>query len=309
MSDFHTRNARWGPVGYEHMPKDFLFDLLRHRWGVVAQTRRPNSRFVIKPKTRESVKCTIAHKEDQEGPLYDVAWQLLCDFVGGVTDGQADLGELFSPSTPLCAALGHICDFVPGSRFIHPLDLDDLYFNVHVVRLGTDRVPCYILEPTGDCDVDWKVALHDSVSVLQVLRSHWGPSPIAVIQELVGRGIPFQTLRSHAGCSLLPSDPVRVGHNICSVSSRLYSDDYAAYERNRRAQLSDGRVARAALRRGGIVWRLAMEDLSGTHLTSVAFEPGAVRFDVPTSEGRLVDDDLTTTEADIITGQYRVLTC
>ena len=81
-----------------------------------------------------------------------------------------------------------------------------------------------------------------------------------VARELLNNGIQFSTL--------LPVRPLpRSVGPVITVPVRLSGykftiDDYYAYEQQRAALLSDPRVARSALLRGGIVWRLAVATLS-----------------------------------------------
>ena len=83
--------------------------------------------------------------------------------------------------------------------------------------------------------------------------------------------------------------------------------DYLAYETRRDAFLSQPR-ARAALLKGGIVWRLAREHI---HVEDVLNGPSDDAHQYPkvlcTSDGRLVeDDDLTEDELNLICGVYEV---
>src|ERR1700678_490826 len=114
--------------------------------------------------------------------------------------------------------------------------------------------------------VPWMVAIPNVIDAFFVCRldcPRLRGSPLTdfkVAQELLNHGIQFSTL--------LPVKPLP--RSICPVITvpvrlpgyKLTQDDYYAYEQQRATLLSDPRVARSALLRGGIVWRLAVATLS-----------------------------------------------
>ncbi|KAF8809393.1 hypothetical protein BYT27DRAFT_7064487, partial [Phlegmacium glaucopus] len=89
---------------------------------------------------------------------------------------------------------------------------------------------------------------------------------------------------------------------------KFTQNDYFAYEQQCAAPLSDPRVARSALLRGGIIWHLAVATLSfddvleGPTTAATLQHRGIV---INTSDGStLCDDRLSQLELDIICGLY-----
>ena len=113
--------------------------------------------------------------------------------------------------------------------------------------------------------VPWMIAVPKVVDALYVCRLHQTRglqlTDFEVAQELLNRGIRFSTLLP------VKSLPRSIRPPAITVPVRLPGykftrDDYYAYEQQRAALLSDPRIARSALLRGGIVWRLAVAALS-----------------------------------------------
>lgn len=165
--------------------------------------------------------------------------------------------------------------------------------------------------------VPWMVAVPnviDALFVCRLDRPRPRGSPLTdfeVARELLNHGIQFSTL--------LPVKPLpRSIGPIITVPVRLpgykfTQDDYYAYEQQRAALLSDPRVARSALLRGGIVWRLAVATLSfddvleGPTSAATLQRRGIV---VKTSDDStdLCDDGLSQLELDIICGLHHCYT-
>jgi hypothetical protein len=161
--------------------------------------------------------------------------------------------------------------------------------------------------------VPWMVAVPnviDALFVCRLDRPRPRGSPLTdfeVARELLNHGIQFSTL--------LPVKPLpRFIGPVITVPVRLpgykfTQDDYYAYEQQRAALLSDPRVARSALLRGGIVWRLAVATLSfddvleGPTAAATLQRRGII---VKTSDDStdLCDDGLSQLELDIICGLH-----
>jgi hypothetical protein len=102
----------------------------------------------------------------------------------------------------------------------------------------------------------------------------------------------------------------------CSFSLPGYKftqDDYFAYEQERAALLRDPRIARAALLRGGIVWRLAVATLSFDDVldgptTAATLRRQGVVLKTSDASVDLCDDGLSKLELDIICGLHHCLT-
>jgi hypothetical protein len=181
---------------------------------------------------------------------------------------------------------------------------------ISIREKDTDQGIVYLLTTNQlppERNVQWTIVLEDAATALECVRRRWGPHFIDVANELYTRGYPFST-------RLVGPQPLttpRPAINILGYRPKGYNPlpcDYAAYEALRDSFLATPR-ARAALLKGGIVWRLAKEVVpevtvvngpsSESLLTGRAF-----RCD----EQYLWDDELTEEELNLICGVYKVQT-
>ena len=119
--------------------------------------------------------------------------------------------------------------------------------------------------------------------------------------------------------TLLPVRPLpRSVGPVITVPVRLSGykftiDDYYVYEQQRAALLSDPRVARSALLRGGIVWHLAVATLSFDDVlegptTAATLQRRGIIVHTSDDSVDLCDDGLSQLELDIICGLYHCYT-
>ncbi|TFK19201.1 hypothetical protein FA15DRAFT_601973, partial [Coprinopsis marcescibilis] len=150
----------------------------------------------------------------------------------------------------------------------------------------------------------WRLALRTAADLVTICRFHPSSTPNKIVTFLVQRGIPFQTLQAvdtpprhvpyHPTPNQLPRKPQ---NHIFTV------DDYRQYAHTRDLMLGNPRM-RAALLRGGIVWRLAYNAMSiSDALDGPTGVPDLIIQDPKTKE-YYRDDQLTTLEEDIIVGAY-----
>ncbi|KAJ3512627.1 hypothetical protein NMY22_g15275 [Coprinellus aureogranulatus] len=137
--------------------------------------------------------------------------------------------------------------------------------------------------------------------------------PLSIATFLAGKGVPFNTWVRRSPQQLDRLKYVRTSPHL--IPFRLESDyrfgegDYREYERCRR-RLMDGPAGRAAVRYGGIIWRLAMQDvgireaLSGIPSDEALRGQGAVHEDG--QGGLLVDECLNHDELMAICGEYEI---
>jgi hypothetical protein len=156
----------------------------------------------------------------------------------------------------------------------------------------------------------WQIMTRDAASALQCLRvcKHRRED---LARYLLDRGIPFST---RIPSSIPPSGPPppsihSIGLGWRHTSYKPDAVDYTAYREQRDAFFRHPR-ARAALLRGGIVWRLAMQSISQDAVlagpTDEVFTHGQV---FQTSDGAYWwDDDLSEDELNLICGVYKVFT-
>jgi hypothetical protein len=203
-------------------------------------------------------------------------------------------------------------DIASGNRM--SIAGSELFRRMRVIG-GNGEEEWYVFDFKEAATVPWMVALPNVVDALYVCRlDHTGGLDISdfeVARELLNHGIQFSTLLP------VKSLPLSIGPAI-TLPVRLPGykftvDDYYAYEQQRAALLSDPRVARAALLRGGIVWRLAVATLSfddvleGPTTTATLQRQGII---IRTSDDSvdLCDDGLSQLELDIICGLHHCLT-
>lgn len=266
-----------------------LVDVLAARYGV--QVRLPYMRM-----HREDGECALreptvlrmlAHMT-AAGVFNGPELPAICDFVTGVTDG--------TPSPQLSDVLPH------NER--HPA----LKHRASVVVSGTYGQTYVLSRPRRG----WALAVTSATTALEAARRGWDPDQDGIVEEMIKRGIAFSTLAQSprpptpTGAPVIPHSP-ESGWNGLGYREAEYRPttlDYGLYERHRRAVLCRPH-GRAALMRGGIVWRLAYEDV----------DPQRVLFGPSDSEQKHVqllgdvareDDTLSEEELFIICGVYRI---
>ena len=159
----------------------------------------------------------------------------------------------------------------------------------------------------------WIIAVFDPAIALFLCRldPSFTFTDYEFARTLLNHGIRFHTLLP-LPC-VRPSPPVPVSIPIRLPGYEFTSSDYHAYVQQRSALLADPRVARAALMRGGIVWRLAMSTLSFDDVlhgptAAVTLYRRGVAFKTRDSSVELYDDGLSQLEYDIICGLHHCYT-
>lgn len=171
--------------------------------------------------------------------------------------------------------------------------------------------PTYIMFDFGERRTEeWNLTLCSSVSALFVCRLGSALTEKAICSELMRRGIPFFTLlpcqkRQHTSPpSLIQSDVLPPGYNFTR-------EDYEVYIDYRTDLLNNSRICRAALMRGGIIWRLS---LSHAKATEESIHLGPTKYvrqqgmSVDFNDGSFQDDCISDEELNIICGTYECQT-
>lgn len=199
---------------------------------------------------------------------------------------------------------------------LSPSSSDPLQFSLHLrcikrVRAGSQLL--YMFDFGELATVPWNIAVYTASAALMIccLHSELRDDDIAV--ELVQSGVPFRTLQKQIGLKVV------VPHELpCSATPMIFSDhvftpgDYEFWKQ-RSQSILDSKRGRAAVLRGGYVWRLALaaghgvsEALKGPsglhhrdHLNFCAWDKDGVEY---------VDDDLTKDELDLLCGVYQSFT-
>jgi hypothetical protein len=171
--------------------------------------------------------------------------------------------------------------------------------------LNGQRLYIIVTEDHGNRD-KWVLGTWEAATALQCLRIG-KESSIAVATNLLTCGTPFLTLKPLSPRTVaLPRPSFTLGWRREGYKPDV--KDYAAYVHLRDSFLREPH-ARAALLKGGIVWRLAVDSLSSADALA---GPSQHVLDygtcVHTEDGDLWDDDLSEDELNLICGVYKVFT-
>lgn len=209
-------------------------------------------------------------------------------------------------------------DIANGNRM--SISSSELFRRMYVIERtgnpgGEDK--WFVFDFRESATVPWMVAVPnviDALFVCRLDRPRARGSPLTdfeIARELLNHGIQFSTL--------LPVKPLpRSIGPVITVPVRLpgykfTQDDYYAYEQQRAALLSEPRVARSALLRGGIVWRLAVATLSFDDVlegptTAATLQRQGIIVKTNDDSTDLCDDGLSQLELDIICGLHHCYT-
>jgi hypothetical protein len=140
--------------------------------------------------------------------------------------------------------------------------------------------------------------------------------PLSIAWHLAEKGVPFHTWFKRPADQIQPLGDVRRSPQLVQfhldAQYQFGKTDYDEYVRCCR-RLLDGPAGRAALKAGGIVWRVAMQDLgvrdviSGDLCLEALCGQRTLRHD--DQGGYLVDDGLNQGEIMAICGEYEIGIC
>ncbi|KDQ63889.1 hypothetical protein JAAARDRAFT_43187 [Jaapia argillacea MUCL 33604] len=149
---------------------------------------------------------------------------------------------------------------LPNVRIVHIQDLI-LVRGTKAHETKKDLISLFIFSPAS-CTLPWKVALDSATSTLQCIRAEVSGATHPLAEYCVSKGIAFRTV-IHLPNDFFPPPPYSgfrfVGLGYRPLRYLPTSGDYRCYEHIRHRFLCRNDHARAALLRGGIVWRLALE--------------------------------------------------
>jgi hypothetical protein len=156
-----------------------------------------------------------------------------------------------------------------------------------------------------DATVPWRIATTNSIDALLLCRLDPTFNDYKLCVELLRRGVHFHTL-----LPLQVPGPAKIPTIFIPVRLSGYeftSDDYKAYLRERESLLRNPRIARAALMRGGIIWRLVVSQVSVSevlHGPTAAVTLHKQGIAVPSTESGIClwDDTLDDTELNSLCG-------
>ena len=159
------------------------------------------------------------------------------------------------------------------------------------------------------CGEKWTLVVQDPITVLEIVRRNLGPNMESVVNFLVHSGIPFNTVIASNTYPHPPrlrlSPPIGLGMRLRNFSPD--PEEYRLYEKARDDFLC-GSFGRAALLKGGVIWRLAKEVVPISEVfngpTQLAKDFGQL---VLTTDGDdMIDDDFSEEQLDLISGLYRI---
>ncbi|RDB20802.1 hypothetical protein Hypma_012080 [Hypsizygus marmoreus] len=177
----------------------------------------------------------------------------------------------------------------------------------HYRRVNTD---CHVIGVRGKPLVDqwYLLVIYDARAVIEVFHQPIN-SVGQMVRYLIQQGISFATAKPVRNARLTPARRSEFTLGYRQLGYDFGLSDYADYEK-KRSDILCGSAGRAALTRGGIVWRLAVDIVKHKRITdgptsSVAWNGKKVGE----MDGRsLVDGYLSPAEEDTICGTYKVYT-
>ncbi|KAF8627653.1 hypothetical protein AX15_004346 [Amanita polypyramis BW_CC] len=181
---------------------------------------------------------------------------------------------------------------------------------LQVMRQSNDKAIHYVISPKKDNSRHfWTLIIRDPITVLEIMRRNLNPKIESVVNFLTHSGIPFNTVMPS---NTYPPPPRSILSPPVSLGVRLRSFipdpmEYRLYEAARDDFLR-GPFGRAALLKGGIIWRLAKgtvpihEVFNGP--TRLAKDFGQL---VLVSNGQdMIDDNLSDDQSELISGLYQI---
>lgn len=204
-------------------------------------------------------------------------------------------------------------EFVPPRNEMYDLTTSNIFSIKRSTRLSyMHKLPgdIFIFNFKDRATSSWSIGLTNVIDALLVLRLDSQLNDYQIAYELLNRGVRFLTLLRLPS---FPMAPVPISIPRIRLSSYLFTKgDYSAYCQEREEMLRNPRIARGALKRGGILWRLAMGTASFHDVLSGPSGSVMLRHQCmclnPTEQLMWVDDSLDITEMDIICGVYHVFT-
>ncbi|PIL26011.1 hypothetical protein GSI_11765 [Ganoderma sinense ZZ0214-1] len=211
-------------------------------------------------------------------------------------------------------APGLIWDLNPSSDlYLRSRKQSRPYLRIERVVFNRVTQYCVRYEFPDEVNTRWWDLLVDAATALELYRRKSITCSMEAVEFLVDRGIPCHTIYKpdprRVPRLLLPAQTV-LGWRPTDFAPTAW--DYLEYECRVHALVSQPK-GRAALLRGGIVWRLAVEVLGGDWRELPLAGPSEDIYDygqafVPERGDNYYDDALSSDELDVICGVYKVYT-
>lgn len=281
-------------IGEDIVATPLITDVLHAHYGFIA---------LAPYKTPSRIQNTIGNSPHAPHALAAMSRMGIGKLKGSSYDQAAlDLYNYIVATAKRPVAFPGIWDFDPQWRdFI----LGHYYYQYR--RLDQDH---HVIGVKGtDLSAQWYLlVLGDARTVLQVFREG-NPTLLGIVRSLLERGISFNTGKPHPRAPSQPPSRQSLGLGKRSQNHIFDVAEYKAYEQARENVLQSS-MGRAALMRGGILWRLAKGTVNVKAVTrgpfKQALDHGKLIFHMDNSF--LVDDDLEEADEDIICGVYHLPT-
>lgn len=278
---------------------DDLQDVLRYRYGLYTpqdvEQMTTAERREREPRVVEALRAMV-----QEQCINEIQWQtdvlvsLLLRFWAAIKTGGR---------VPLEVSDCHMADE----------EFDNKYnawgLTVTKGRVLAGGMPLYGLMSVDSTLQGCIIAVHSRTTLREVLRRRWGPGNAQIGRALLERGIPFKMLLSKP----LPNayTPAHLTDPLYRLEGRVFTaEDYRSYVVRRLELFKHKSIATAALRCGGILWRLALEsNVDIDDVTSFPGEEEMLEASIAHSGSTLmVYDTLSPEIMEAIVGVYKVYT-
>ncbi|KAJ6462400.1 hypothetical protein DFH09DRAFT_930757 [Mycena vulgaris] len=278
----------------------------------------PPIALTFKEMARLRFGCTVSDAGDEDDinidstltlPLEIVAMKLLGEFVPKKKSELASF-RLFLAHCKDASSLSAI----PRDLLDYHQQYSELHSNWTVqLRRAVLNGEVHYLISEKTCE-RWRglcVAVKSATNALEIVRQGWGPSLTDVMENLLSRGMPFNTFCRFEKVSGQPSPRSR--YSGLGFRPRNYKPDlidYHTYISHRRAFLRGPR-GRAAILYGGVIGRIARSEASVEDVfrgpSDQVLDQGICLWDGSSSYAYW-DDCLTDQEIDLVCGVYHVAT-
>lgn len=175
------------------------------------------------------------------------------------------------------------------------------------IIVGETPEKLYVFDFGRNATVPWLLAVTSVIDVLFVCRLDSRMNDYEIANHLLTRGIRFRTLIWDI---LPPPRDLPIILTPFRLSGYTFtSRDYDVYIREREALIRNPRIARAALMKGGIVWRLIVASISASDVlagpsAAVSLYNYGLALGENNTEQHLWDDIISNEELDQICGTY-----
>ena len=242
----HGEIAEFNSLSFSRARMDNFLDTLKYRYGLTLPTALSHQKHRLERYPQPVLKCIRAMVAEED--FNDVKWQ----------DPRVlqMLGQFFSALCSESRVDPHISDcHLDHDVFIKAHDI----WKISPFKIKLDDSSSFYMIPSTDSRVlGWIILVKTQSTMREIMRRRLGPSNIQIVDGMTRRGLEF---------SIICSSPLAETYIPQHLLTNVYREegykfsrwDYEEYMIVRLSLLNIPSVARAALRHGGILWRLCME--------------------------------------------------